>query len=185
MERTSWTAPTSPNVGASDKRADRGGRGDLHGCLGRRPVLRHSRVALQDADHAVERDQLVRRDQPERWHRLELPDGCVRARATDIWAVGYPEDPATGGFKSLILRWNGTAWSVVASPNPHPSGDNVLNGVSALTSSTAWAVGYHTAGGEPSDVRGQVDRAGLGDEPSPNPGDLEQSPARGGDHRIG
>ncbi len=42
--------------------------------------------------------------------------------------------------QTLIEHWNGTAWSIMPSPNPGSSGD-VLEGAAALTSDDAWAVG--------------------------------------------
>jgi hypothetical protein len=37
---------------------------------------------------------------------------------TDFWAVG--NDDINGFFGTLVEHWNGTAWSVVPSPNPGP-----------------------------------------------------------------
>ncbi len=48
-------------------------------------------------------------------------------------------------FQSLIEQWNGTSWSVVASPNPS-AGQNILDAASADPSSgQAWAVGSFIA----------------------------------------
>ncbi len=56
----------------------------------------------------------------------------------DVWIVGlYPGDI----LNTLTEHWNGSTWSVVASPNP-PGGDNVLRGVVALATNDVWAVGY-------------------------------------------
>src|SRR5579859_5067099 len=58
------------------------------------------------------------------------------------WAVG---DYNTGSFvtKTLIERWNGTAWRVVPSPAIGGPGEpNYLQGVAATGSSSAWAVGF-------------------------------------------
>jgi hypothetical protein len=41
-----------------------------------------------------------------------------------------------------VEHWNGSAWSVVASPNPSP-GNNGLNGVAALAADDVWTVGYY------------------------------------------
>jgi hypothetical protein len=50
-----------------------------------------------------------------------------------------------GGWRlqpdTLILHWNGTAWSKVPSPSPGPKG-NFLTSVSAVSPTDAWAVGY-------------------------------------------
>jgi hypothetical protein len=55
-----------------------------------------------------------------------------------IWAVGDYE--SAGRTKTLILYWNGTAWSQVASPSPG-SADNELSGVWAISAKDVWAVG--------------------------------------------
>jgi hypothetical protein len=68
------------------------------------------------------------------------------ASAADIWATGVAFD-ASGTIPVNVTRtehWNGTAWSVVASPNG-PAGDTTLGGVSALPSGEAWAVGTAAA----------------------------------------
>src|SRR5260370_1080153 len=49
---------------------------------------------------------------------------------TDVWAVGF-DDRGT-----LTEHWNGSAWTVVASP-----GANNLNGVAAVSTNDVWAVG--------------------------------------------
>ncbi|HET9493032.1 MAG TPA: S-layer homology domain-containing protein [Chloroflexia bacterium] len=61
----------------------------------------------------------------------------VSARTvSDAWAVGSNST----GTETLIARWNGTAWSRVASPNPGAGGRR-LDGVSAISATDAWAVG--------------------------------------------
>jgi hypothetical protein len=62
--------------------------------------------------------------------------------ATNIWAVGVHFDAFIGGYDGLIEQWNGTAWSIVPSPNPAPNTYNQLLGITALSSTDAWAVGY-------------------------------------------
>src|SRR5579863_6143378 len=57
--------------------------------------------------------------------------------ASDAWAVG--ETQATPS-RSVILHWNGTAWSKVAIPGPSVNG---LVGVSASSADNAWLVGVH------------------------------------------
>ncbi len=57
--------------------------------------------------------------------------------ASSAWAVGWTGSGASA--KTLILRWNGTAWTRVPSPDPGP--DAELSGVAALSGSDAWAVG--------------------------------------------
>jgi hypothetical protein len=56
------------------------------------------------------------------------------------WAVGG----YTGPGKTLALRWNGSRWKKAATPNPGASNGSTLLGVTALSSSDAWAVGAYT-----------------------------------------
>ena len=61
--------------------------------------------------------------------------------ATDVWAVGTRQD-RSGAIpidRTLTEHWNGSSWSVVASPNVGGN-DNLLNGVSA-NAGDVWAVG--------------------------------------------
>jgi hypothetical protein len=61
--------------------------------------------------------------------------------AVDIWAAG---DSTTAGIsRTLIQHWDGTAWSIVASPDVGP-GNNALYAVGVLSASDAWAVGSST-----------------------------------------
>jgi hypothetical protein len=63
---------------------------------------------------------------------------------SDAWAVGRCCGPNLG--KSLVLHWNGTTWTRQASPNPSQMGAgsfNRLSGVSAVSGTDAWAVGYY------------------------------------------
>jgi hypothetical protein len=62
--------------------------------------------------------------------------------SADVWAVGQTIDTASGSFlpdRTLTLHWNGTAWSVVSSPD-HPAEDE-LTGVAAVSPTDVWAVG--------------------------------------------
>jgi len=54
--------------------------------------------------------------------------------ANDVWAVGVGP---------ITEHWNGTAWSVVPSPNPSTT-SNELFGVAAISASSVWAVGDET-----------------------------------------
>ena len=46
----------------------------------------------------------------------------------------------------MILHWNGTAWALVASPNPGP--ETGLFAVAASSASNAWAVGRFKNGSD-------------------------------------
>ncbi|MGI8587363.1 MAG: S-layer homology domain-containing protein [Chloroflexia bacterium] len=60
----------------------------------------------------------------------------------DIWAVGYYLN-LSNAPQTLAEHWDGTAWSIVPSPNPG-SADNHFYGVSALASGDVWAVGDYS-----------------------------------------
>jgi hypothetical protein len=66
--------------------------------------------------------------------------GVSAVSGSDAWAVGDYYDTTTQAYDTLLLHWNGTAWSKVKGPNPS-SVDNELTGVSAVSGSDAWAVG--------------------------------------------
>ena len=66
----------------------------------------------------------------------------VRAfSSSDAWAVGSNNVPGTLNFATLVMRWNGSRWSVVPSPSPDPA-ENRLNDVDGVSSSDLWAVGF-------------------------------------------
>ena len=60
---------------------------------------------------------------------------------SDVWAVGQT------GTSTLAEHWNGSAWTVVPTPNPATTGaaQNALLAVAAVSSSDVWAVGYSIA----------------------------------------
>ena len=67
--------------------------------------------------------------------------GVSATSPTDAWAVG-DQCPTCNHSTTLILRWNGTRWSLVPSPNPGPM-LNGLNAVAAVSPAYAWAVGSY------------------------------------------
>ncbi|HZU71103.1 MAG TPA: hypothetical protein VFA09_27760 [Ktedonobacteraceae bacterium] len=70
---------------------------------------------------------------------LDVLDGVAAAAANDIWAVGYEN---TGGLDAtLIEHWDGTSWTIIASPNIAGT-SNRLNAVTVISSTDVWAVGY-------------------------------------------
>ncbi|HEX9988721.1 MAG TPA: hypothetical protein VGE45_09625 [Chloroflexia bacterium] len=68
------------------------------------------------------------------------------ARTRDAWAVGSYYSGSNQ--YTLTEHWNGSAWSIVPSPNPSPNGGgNVLLDVSVVSRDDIWAVGtYNTPG---------------------------------------
>jgi hypothetical protein len=63
--------------------------------------------------------------------------------STNVWAVGNYSNGAN--YYSLIEHWDGSVWSVVASPNFGTSTE--LSGVSAVSDTDIWAVGTYFSGG--------------------------------------
>ena len=92
-----------------------------------------------------------------RWSIVTAPSPGISAGISSlslgtgdaVWAVGSYNVVNSAGTvvttRTLILRWNGSAWRRVPSPNPSAS-FNVLTGVSAVPGGGAWAVGkYNTS----------------------------------------
>ncbi|GAB2780640.1 hypothetical protein [Amycolatopsis magusensis] len=71
---------------------------------------------------------------------------AIAASATDqVWAVGGSWRSGVGGGRSLIERWDGTAWSGTPADDV-PDADNVLFGVASVGATDAWAVGSASRG---------------------------------------
>ena len=100
----------------------------------------------------------------------------VATSSTNAWAVGSFFDGTAG--QTLIEHWNGTSWSRVASPNPGgPSHDNGLAGVSAISSTDAWAVGSFFDGTAGQTLIEHWDGTSWSRVASPNPGGSSHSNA--------
>ena len=68
-------------------------------------------------------------------------NGTAALSASNIWAVGYAGNASSSTDKGLIEHWNGSAWSIVSSPDPDYTQD--LYAVSADSASDVWAVGKY------------------------------------------
>jgi hypothetical protein len=72
-----------------------------------------------------------------------IPNGFLYGVAATsggrAWAVGQTLGHALSSFKTLTLRWGGSSWKRLASPNP--SAGAQLNAVAATSAGNAWAVG--------------------------------------------
>src|SRR5207244_7662518 len=62
---------------------------------------------------------------------------------TSCYAVGQYLAPSSFQ-KTLVERWDGTSWSIMPSPNPTGTADNILNGVSCPSLTSCFAVGTYT-----------------------------------------
>jgi hypothetical protein len=88
-----------------------------------------------------------------KWSKVPSPSPAAVTNAlfgvstltpTDAWAVGESLATRPGVVRTLVLRWNGKAWTQVASPDPGSS-FSVLDGVSAVSACDAWAVGNYSS----------------------------------------
>src|SRR5450755_3204435 len=84
------------------------------------------------------------------WTRVPSPSpgagaflrGVAGASANSAWAVGSVRNHASALAKTLILHWNGTAWTRVPSPSPATGGDDGLTDLAVTPSGSDWAIGY-------------------------------------------
>jgi hypothetical protein len=96
--------------------------------------------------------------------------------STDAWAVGSYEGDNTVPSKTLAEHWNGTAWSVVSTPNPGSSSScggnngNELEAVSASSSSDVWAVGSYYSCTLPETLAEHWNGTAWSVVPTPSPG---------------
>jgi hypothetical protein len=89
--------------------------------------------------------------------------------AGNAWAVGGSFTGTAG--KTLILRWNGTKWAQVTSPNPAgPVTEMVLDGVAAASAANAWAVGTYNSGSSQKPIIVPGNGGTWKQVPSPSPG---------------
>jgi cell division septation protein DedD len=78
-------------------------------------------------------------------NRLNELKGVVAISASNAWAVGNASSgQAPANQATLVLHWNGTAWSIIPSPSPGAAGLNTLYAVSANSANDVWAVGSYT-----------------------------------------
>jgi len=85
------------------------------------------------------------------WHTVATPldkridrrlYGVAAVSATDAWAVGQGINRSKPG-KPLIERWDGTTWTIMASPLPSGAMNGVLHAVSVVSATDVWAVGQY------------------------------------------
>jgi hypothetical protein len=72
-------------------------------------------------------------------------NGVFAFASDNVYAVGY-QPAANGAVQTLIEHWDGSAWTVVPSPNANNTG-NVLFSISASSPTDIWAVGDQVAPG--------------------------------------
>jgi hypothetical protein len=82
--------------------------------------------------------------------------GITALSASDIWAVGQTQSSAAGPVRTLTEHFNGTSWTVAASPDPGKTGDDELFAVASPGGHQLDAVGGAAMAGDPclTDVSG-------------------------------
>jgi glucose/arabinose dehydrogenase len=100
---------------------------------------------------------LTLRWQGEKWYVQPVPDLGAGTEGRllsveviaddDVWAVGNFKPTSSGNAQTLVLHWNGSAWSRVPSPNADPATLNFLRGVTAVAPDDVWATGYYGPSG--------------------------------------
>jgi len=163
-----WSRVPSPNPGSGIK--------DLQAVSAVSPT---DVWAVSDTSHFSE--TLILHWDGTRWSQVTSPNpgldaneliGVSATSATDAWAVGGAGTLLPGPYlryRTLVLRWDGTMWSQVASPNPSEGG-NILFGVSAVSPADAWAVGYDDIPNETETLILHWDGTGWSRVIGPNPG---------------
>ena len=86
-------------------------------------------------------------------------NAVAAAAPNEVWAVGFNQNAATNMNQVVIEHWDGKGWKIVPGANPG-TGDNILNGVTAITVHDVWAVGLSTTA---------VPRSGVSPRTVPNP----------------
>jgi len=114
--------------------------------------------AVGYAGSAAHPRTLILRWQGRAWHKVSGTGlgasgslaGIAATSARNAWAVGNTGSAADSvgyGGKALILRWTGSAWHSVRCPRPGIG--SVLYAVTAVSPSSAWAVGSYVTKAEP------------------------------------
>jgi hypothetical protein len=107
-------------------------------------------VQLQGRKHP-----LVERWDGGAWRAVRVPEvpsrqswfnDVVALGPSDVWAVGESTAPQFDNQdeRTFVEHWDGTAWSIVPSPNPGVGfgAANVLSGVSGVAGDDVWAAGW-------------------------------------------
>ena len=95
--------------------------------------------------------------------------GVGGSSGTDVWAAGY-QTTNSGTVKTFIEHYDGTAWSIVPSPNP-VSVASYLSTVAAVATNDVWAAGHYLDGAFYRTLVEHWDGTSWTIVPTPNPGD--------------
>jgi hypothetical protein len=140
---TQWRVVTSPNAGTS---------GD--NVLTSVDALSSTNAwAVGSSRTATSRKSLIQRWNGTSWTIVSSPNpgtlgnsllGVEASAPNDIWAVGWKN--SGNGLQSLLLHYDGAGWKEAAGVPKVGTGDNVLTGISVVSSDDVWATGYYVDG---------------------------------------
>lgn len=94
--------------------------------------------------------------------------GVAAVASDDVWAVGSFARSVNGPTKTLVVHWDGEAWTVVPSPNGKGESSRLL-AVSAVSGSDVWAVGSTGGGGSEEQLIEHWDGTSWSISPPPDP----------------
>ena len=88
-----------------------------------------------------------------RWSIISSPSvsaqnylvGVKTLSPSNAWAVGSHNVPGSLAFSTLAMRWDGSTWSIVPSPDT-ASFENHLNAIDGTSPDDLWAVGHSQNG---------------------------------------
>ena len=109
--------------------------------------------AVGSSRTATSRKSLIQRWNGTSWSIVSSPNpgtlsnsllGVAATAPNDIWAVGWKN--SGDGLQSLLLHYDGTGWTEGVAVPKVGTGDNVLTGISAVSSDDVWATGYYVDG---------------------------------------
>jgi hypothetical protein len=97
-------------------------------------------------------------------------EAVAAVAADDVWAVGWENNiDGLNKQQTIAMRWDGSVWTVVPTPNPNTSGGELF-GATAISSTDVWAIGesrnFDT--GEQHSLTMQWDGTAWTEVPSPN-----------------
>ena len=103
------------------------------------------------------------------------PPGATGSRLTSVSCAAVTTCMAVGSYSTatamgtLIERWNGTSWTIVASPNPAGATSAGLTGIACPSTANCFAVGGATVSGQPRTLIERWNGTAWSVVPSPNP----------------
>jgi len=181
---TAWKHVSSPNPGGS---------GEDNVLNGVAAVSRGNAWAVGYYTNGDRAQTLIEHWNGTAWKHVSSPNpggrdstdflaGIAATSSTSIWAVGWYSDCTCDipPQNTLVLHWNGTAWTHVSSPSPGGSNGNLLSGVAGLSSSNAWAVGSYSNGTAQQTLVEHWNGTAWRHVSSPDPGGAAQNNALNG-----